>query len=305
MRVYILITVAVIVFSGAYAARRWMDATPSSAPDAKSFACERLVCLSPGITETAFALGLGPRVVGVTRYCLYPPEATLLPTVGGFLDPNFEALTALRPQLALLTPYHNEYQAELTRLGIAWRVTPQDSLAEIRESFLDLGNLCGCQDRAISIVAALDEQIRAVRAAVAGTPRKQVLLVTGRDVRSGALDEIYAVGPGAYLSELLNIAGGENIAPGKAAEYPALSVEGILALNPEAIIELAGDDALVDIDVEAALAPWRRLPGLRAAERGQLHLLAGAHLTIPGPRAGETLLALARCLHPELDWESL
>jgi iron complex transport system substrate-binding protein len=78
----------------------------------------RIVSLAPSLTETLYALGLGARVVGVTRYCAYPPEVAELPKVGGHLDPNFEAIVSLDPDLVVVIPSSSENGQRLESLGI-------------------------------------------------------------------------------------------------------------------------------------------------------------------------------------------
>ena len=68
---------------------------------------KRVVALAPSITETLFALGLGEKVTGVTRFCTYPPEVQLVTKVGGFLDPNYEVIASLKPDLVVLLPEHH------------------------------------------------------------------------------------------------------------------------------------------------------------------------------------------------------
>src|SRR5690349_16208012 len=79
---------------------------------------QRIVSLAPSITESLFALGLGDRVVGVTRYCEYPPEAQTRAIVGGFVDPNYEAIVELRPDLVAILAIHDEARAKLAGLSI-------------------------------------------------------------------------------------------------------------------------------------------------------------------------------------------
>lgn len=297
MRITVVIAIIIVVFGISATLRMWLHAIPAH-PEPETV-CGRILCLSPGITETVFALGLGDQIVGATRYCLYPPEASALPKVGGLLDPNYEAMVALRPDVVLLTPYHRDHLIELQRLGLACLVVAQDSLEDIRASYFQIGAFCGRPAAAEALAAELDAALDKVRRKILDQPRLRVLMTTGRDVQSGTLDEVYAVGPGTYLSEMLTLAGGENIVPGRPAEYPALSAEGILNLNPEVIIELAPDQEIDAAARERALAPWRALSTVDAVRHNRLYLLSGAYLTIPGPRAVETLEALTACLHGE------
>lgn len=260
----------------------------------------RIASLSPGLTETLFALGLGDQVVGVTRFCAYPPEARECTRVGGLLDPNYEALVAVRPDLVLITPFHRDQKGELERLGLHCEVVAQDTVADIRASFARVGTLCGREGAALSLTENMDARFGVVAERIAGRPRPRVLMVTSRNLQRTRIEEVYAVSTGSFLSDLLVLAGGENCVSGAVAEYPALSAEGILQLDPEVILELTEKDPGPMLD--AVLAPWRSLSGLRAVRDGRIHILGGPQYTIPGPRTVQTLEAIARFLHPELEW---
>src|SRR5258707_1060445 len=119
LRRWILIATVVVAFGGSYALKRRFTGRselPSGAPSGAA----RIVSLAPSITETLFELGLGDRVVGVTRYCTFPPEARTKPQVGGYYDPNFEAVTAARPDLVITLTEHHEVRNELGKLGLAF-----------------------------------------------------------------------------------------------------------------------------------------------------------------------------------------
>ena len=92
---------------------------------------ERIVSVSPNITETLFALGLGDRVVGVTQFCTYPPEAQTRPQVGGYLDPNYEAILALKPDVVIFPGENEEFVHKLHELGLAALGVRHDSIEEI------------------------------------------------------------------------------------------------------------------------------------------------------------------------------
>lgn len=295
MRAAAAIALIILVFLASFFLKETLKPEVSVTPEAGgAVACSRLVSLSPGITETLFALDLGGQVVGVTRYCTYPPEARQLPQVGGFLDPNYELLLALRPDLILLTPFHRDLWPELERLGMRYEVVGQDTVADIRDSILKLGALCGRQEQAGALAAEMDRRLADAAARAATQPRMRVLMATGREMEAQQLNEIYAISSGSFLSDLLGIVGGENCVTGKIAEYPALSAEGILQLNPDVIIEF-GETASEEASA-LALVSWQSLPGLEAVRRGRVHYLGGPQYTIPGPRILETLAALEQCL---------
>ncbi len=107
--------------------------------------------MSPGLTETLFALGVGDRVVGVTRFCNFPPEAASRARVGGFLDPNWEAIVALEPDLVVLMESHLDVEARLAGLGIASLKVDQHDVESALASFELLANACGVGDRGVEL----------------------------------------------------------------------------------------------------------------------------------------------------------
>lgn len=302
MRKLIAISIVVVAFAGSFAVRHILNMpSEETSPATTETRCDRIICLSPGLTETAFALGLGNRVVGVTRYCLYPPEAQERPDIGGFLDPNYEAIVALRPDVVMVTPYQQELASDLQRLGVTICTVTQDSLEDILESYAQIGALCDCQEEAAALADTLKSTLARVAATSTDNKRPRVLMTTGRDVRSGTLNEVYAVGRGTFLDEIITLLGGENIAPGNLLEYPSLSAEGILRLDPDILIELVADQEYDKELEKTALAAWQTLPNFRAAQENRIHILFGNYLTIPGPRVVLTLEALARGMGANLD----
>lgn len=305
MRFWIVLAVAAVLFGGSYAARRMLSphpAPPAAVPDDTGGAPKRVISLSPGLTEALFAVGAGDRVVGVTRYCEWPPEARALPKVGALLDPNYEAMVGLHPDLVVLMPSHREHRAELERLGLPYLEVDQTSLEDIYASLETLGRLCGRAAEGRAAAEGLRARVERLKERVKDLPRPRVLLSSGRDLQSGSLNEVYVVGRRTFLGNLLDLAGGENAFPDSAVEYPALSGEAILRLNPEVVIEMTMDPGGLPVDRTQILAPWKALPGLAAADRDRVHVLSGSHLTIPGPRVAQTLEELARAVHPEADW---
>ncbi|MBW7865353.1 MAG: ABC transporter substrate-binding protein [Candidatus Hydrogenedens sp.] len=305
MRFWIVLAVAVVLFGGSYAARRMLlrhPAPPAAVSDDTGGAPKRVISMSPGLTEALFAVGAGDRVVGVTPYCEWPPEARALPKVGALLDPNYEAMVGLHPDLVVLMPSHREHRAELERLGLPYLEVDQTSLEDIYASLETLGRLCGRAAEGRAAAEGLRARVERLKVRVKDLPRPRVLLSSGRDLQSGSLNEVYVVGRRTFLGNLLDLAGGENAFPDSAVEYPALSGEAILRLNPEVVIEMTMDPGGLPVDRTQILAPWKALPGLAAADRDRIHVLSGSHLTIPGPRVAQTLEELARAVHPDADW---
>lgn len=272
-------------------------APPPANPDAPA---RRIVSLVPSFTETLFALGAGDRVVGVSAYCNYPEPARALPKAGGYHDPNYEAIIALKPDLVLLSSFREETAERLARFGITTRAYPHGSLEEVLESITALGRLTGKSDAAAKINGEITDRIGAARAATQGRPRERVLLVVGRDLSDAALREVYAAGPQGFLNDLLTAAGADNALKESLAEYPILSVEGIVALNPDRVFEIVDGPKVSPEVMRASLAAWSKLPHRDLHGEGRIHLFTGDYMNIPGPRMARILEEFMAALHPDL-----
>ena len=260
----------------------------------------RIVSLAPSLTETLFAVGAGDRVVGVTRFCEWPPEAAARPQVGGFLDTNFEAVVALKPDIVVALPSHKEHITRLEALGLRCVVVPQTTLPDILDSMLLLGDLTGCKETAEQRAAALRQQLDRIRQRVRGQGHPRTLLSSGRNPADNSLSEVYIVGRKSFLHDLLETAGGDNAYPDTAVEYPMLSAEGIIRLDPEVIIEFVSEEDTARYPDALYLEPWNQLKVLDAVKNGRVFLIRGKHYTIPGPSVAKTAAEIARLLHPDL-----
>jgi iron complex transport system substrate-binding protein len=246
----------------------------------------RVVSLSPSTTEAAFAIGAGNLLVGRSRFCDYPPEATALPVVGGFADPSIEAIVALRPTLAIGArgPAGPALEGTLAARGIATFFPETESIAQIEAMITELGRRLGHEEGARFAVA----QIEAARRAVAAAKGPRVRAAFLFDVAP-----IFAAGPGSFADELLREAGGENVITAGGA-YPTLDIERLLALDPDVILDGAADEQGRSRVLQKAGDPgWKSLRALRA---GRVRPLAASVVLRPGPRIGEGLAAVARAL---------
>ncbi len=129
-------------------------------PPAPPAAPERIVSLAPSVTESLYALGLGPKVAGVTRFCRYPPEAAAKPHVGGFGDVNLEAVLRLRPDLAVLPVDKTTIKALLEQLGIPVLLLDTRSLPGLLRAIADLGAATGQEAKAEAILGRFDEALK-------------------------------------------------------------------------------------------------------------------------------------------------
>ena len=265
-------------------------------PPAPPAAPERIVSLAPSVTESLYALGLGPKVAGVTRFCRYPPEAAAKPHVGGFGDVNLEAVLRLRPDLAVLPVDKTTIKALLEQLGIPVLLLDTRSLPGLLGAIADLGAATGQEAKAEAILGRFDEALKTARAKAAGKRRPRVLFAVMHSYQDlGAIMEIHIIGRDGFYNELIEAAGGENVYKGKLA-FPRLSREAIIFLDPDVIIDVMPKD--VDIDMEGVLRAWHSLEHVQAIRQNRCFLLTDRGDTVPGPRSVLTLEKLSRILHP-------
>jgi iron complex transport system substrate-binding protein len=261
----------------------------------------RIVSTGPGITEILFALGLGPRVVGVTDYCNYPPEAKKIRRIGTWMTPNMEAILEARPDLVIVQKTGIHDDSRFKAMSLQTLLVHLDSLDGITKSITAIGAATGAQARAAQLTATIDRELDAVRKRVAGRPLARVMFVVGRT--PGALEGLIAAGSGSYLSEVMTVAGGRNIFDDSAVPYAKVLHEEILSRNPEVIIDMGEHpDAagLTDAQKAAEIALWSKYPSLPAVKEHRVHIVASDLYIHPGPRVIDLARELARLFHPEL-----
>jgi iron complex transport system substrate-binding protein len=256
---------------------------------------QRIISTAPSITETLFAMGLGPRVVGVTIYCNYPPEAAKLPKIGTLLKPDPEAIMALRPDLVVVQKQPNNLPRQLERLHVRYVVMDTSNLDMIYEGARTVGNAIGESAAAEQLIHKMQSEMRSLEALTAGKPRPKVAFIVGHT--AGRLEGMVAGSSKSYFSDLLNAGGGDNLFSDVAVPYPKISLEEILSRDPDVIMELSGDTRPKQEEVAAL---WRGLPKLKAVSANRVFALPSGPFVIPGPRAPEAARTVLRLLHPEI-----
>lgn len=249
----------------------------------------RIVSLAPSVTETLFALGAGSSVVGVSDYCDYPPAVRTLPRVGSFLTPNLEAIIALRPDLVIGLGLSSDVRQirALKSMGYPVLLVRDGSLAEIDSSIEAVGAQIGRGAEARGLVAQISAQIASVRERLSNVKSARALMLVGHQ-------PIVAVGRGTYLDELLQIARAENIAAPANEEWPHLSMEYIIAMRPEVIL-----DGSMGNDPTSSSSFWDMYPSIPAVREHRVFGYPESPILHSGPRVGESLEMLARMIHPE------
>lgn len=271
--------------------------------EAKGEGYHRIVSLLPSITEILFALEQGDKVIGVTRYCKYPPAAQQKTNVGGILDTGFETVYHLNPDLVLMEETARDQKEKLDKMGFKTLTLDTRSVDGILESIRVLGDVLHCQEKASTILANIRGRIEYVRSKTKGLPKARVLVTYLRPVGEGTIREVYIAGNNTYFNDLIEITGGKNVYQGPALiTSPIVSAEGILRLDPDVIIEVINMLDDVNVTEQQVLDDWKMLPELKAYKNNRIHVFNQPYIGIPGPRIALAVEDFARVVHPEIDW---
>ena len=257
----------------------------------------RIVSLVPSMTEVLFAIGAGDSVVGVSSYDRFPPEVATRTRVGALLDPDFERILSLRPDLVIVYATQNDLIDRLRRAGIQTFISKHAALGDVTSSMRQLGERVGRSDGAARVAEAIDRDLDDIRRRVAGRPRPKTALIFGRE--PGALRAIYASGGYGFMHDMLLIAGGDDAFGDVKRENLQVTVEVLLARAPEVIVEVHPAEGWTPERLQKEQAVWNGLSTLPAVKSKRVHLLADERLWAPGPRVAEGARRLAELLHPE------
>ena len=261
--------------------------SPTTAP-------QRIVSLVPSTSEILGALHLQHQVVGVDYYTTYPPELTSLPKVsdasGKF---NVEQIAALKPDLVLsYGGQTKEYDFQLKNLGLHVVDLPFSNLSQTLQQIQLIGRLTFTEHTAVSLVNQLQQQINAIKAAVAGTTAPRVLL----EVDDSTPGKPFVFGGSSFGDELLQDANGINIFHGNSSNggYPQVTDEAIIAANPQFVI-LTEDPAYGGNPALVYQRPnWNSIDALNLHQVYRINVNIMQH---PGPRLVQGLRCLAQIIH--------
>jgi iron complex transport system substrate-binding protein len=262
----------------------------------------RIVSLSPHITETLFAIGAGKQVVAVTDYCDYPKQALSLPKIGGFINPSLEAIISLRADLVILLASQQRTIQQLNKLGIATLAVNNRTLSDIQSTMTAVGLATGHQQAAQQLLSKMNERIAFIQKTVSAQPKPRVMISISHQFGSDAMKSIYIAGQHDFYNDLLRLSGGENAYQQAYPKVPSLSLEGILALNPDVIIDIFPEADDHAASLEKVYSQWMHLTAVNAVQSQQVHLIQADYATIPGPRIILLLDQISRLLHPHISW---
>ncbi len=255
---------------------------------------ERIISLAPSNTEMLFALGLQEKVVGVSEYCNYPPEALEIPRAGSFSEPNIEQILSLEPDLVIAVPLQDKEFSRLEELGIPLLAVDPTSVEEIYSSLELIGEATGAEEEASLLVEDLREKIGAVKEKVGHlSPEERVRVYY--EVYS---DPLMSVGGDTVIHELLEAAGGINIFEDMEAAYPQVSSEVIVDRDPEVIVfpDYHGTE---EFPVREILerSGWG---SVSAVQDDRVYGVDPDKISRSGPRIAEVVEELAELFYPDI-----
>lgn len=256
---------------------------------------DRIVSMAPNVTEILFALGLGDRVAGVTRFCDYPPEAGSIRRIGGLVDPNIEIIQSLDPGLVIAFRGNPLRLVDrIRRLGLPVFVLDiGQGLEALFPLIAKIGRVTRSEKRADALAAGLRKRLEAVDAALgeAGTRPKVFVLLYGQG--------LWTCGGESYVDDLIGRAGGTNVASSMPKKWALYKREQILKDDPDVIFILArsAKDFATGRDW---LLRKARVESVTAVRSGKVYELDENAASRFGPRLVDVLERMVRLLHPEL-----
>ena len=245
----------------------------------------RVVCASPGVAEIVFALGCGDRVVGVSEFTDWPPEAAARPSIGGALAPNRERILTLAPDVLLAQGQAVALETFARAQGLGFRSVPLDVLADLRGAIAAFAEILGVPERGRELLERLEADFAALPA------REPVSVFIALGHAPGDFSGLMTAGPGTFLSEIVALAGGSNAFADVAVLWPKVSQESLVRRQPALVLDF--QSAPVDDARRAALvADWEKR-GFRA---DQVRILDEDYLLKPGPRAAQAAARIAAAI---------
>jgi iron complex transport system substrate-binding protein len=250
---------------------------------ARSF--RRIVSLDPTITEILFAIGAGDKLVGRSHWDAWPAAALRLPDLGPGIRPNVEAVLGARPDLVLLYASQDNrgVATQLRSAGVATASFKVDQIEAFRRITPLLGALTGDTALARLTVDTVDRSLARVRAATAGLRRPKVLIPVWHT-------PLFVIGGGSFVSEIVSIAGGDNVYASHPERSPQVTLEDVVRRDPHLI--LTGPEQRTRYLTDPR---WR---AVRAARVGRVLAMDTALVWRASPRLGEAAASVARLLHP-------
>ena len=246
---------------------------------------ERAVSLAPNLTENIFAIGAGERLVGVTTFCNYPPEAEKIRKIGDTMTPNMETIIALKPEIVFVSTASQieSFTKILERQNITVFVTNPTDLEGVYRNLYQLGEIFGTEDETRRKIDEMRRRVADVEARTATAADVKVFVQISRE-------PLFTIGRDSFLTEILSRAGGASVTASEPTAYPRFSKETAFVSQPEAIILSESEDNPEPNEV------FKDSP---AVKNRRIFKVDADLLSRPSPRIVDALEQIAKDLHPE------
>jgi len=252
---------------------------------------ERIVSLSPSITEIVYALDAGEKMVATSTYSLYPKEAQMLPIVGGYTNPHIEKILSHKPTLVIGQSFNTNTLKNLKHFHIKTLQLKLKTLEDIKNSITKLGKTLHKTAEAKKLTTNITD-------AITNTHKEKkthsVMIVYGlkEDLRSG----IYIAGKDIFFDDIITLSGNTNVYTDNSTEQPVLNYENVIALNPDQIIILHSHATEANVNIKSALDSWYKLP-TNASKNKQITIIDEDYLHIPSHRVALTIKRLMETMN--------
>ena len=241
-------------------------------------------------------MGAFDQLVGVSQYTSYPPGVSRLPTVGGWTNPDYEKLVALRPDLVFVDEAQATFVADQCKqLGLRLMTVADKKVADVYTAITAIGQATGHQAEAARLLQTTRGALLRVSQNTAALPKPKVVLIVDRT--PGTLRDLYTATAGSYLAELVEIAGGRiAVSPDKIG-YAKLSKEDLLAIDPDVILDFT--HGAVGKFTGDSMEAWSEMPELKAVRTHRVREVNEDYVPHASQRIVQTAELFARLIHPE------
>jgi iron complex transport system substrate-binding protein len=246
------------------------------------------------MTEVVFKLGAQERLVGRTEYCLYPEAAKEIPSVGAYLNPDYEKIVSLRPDLIILFP-NQDLEIKFKELGLRTFAISNETVKDVLATIREIGKAIDLETRANKVIKGITDTLEMVKKA--GTPGERIsaFLAVGRE--KGSLKGLYAAGRETYLSEIWSYCGGGNVFDDIEQRYFGVSKEDLIKRDPQFIMEFRIiTSPNKQEEIKNLKSDWAELPVLQAYQKNQIEVFPDRLFLIPGPRISEIAIAFSNLI---------
>lgn len=255
----------------------------------------RIVTLAPSLAEILYFLGLGDRVVGVTKFSYYPAEAAKKPKVGSYVDLNVERIISLSPDLVLGTIDGNQPAVVdlLERTGLPVFLVNPRNVRQVIDTVVTIGRLCGVSQTATRLARELSDGVDRIVEKTASLEKPVVFLQINPK-------PIMSINRHTFGHDLIRLAGGRNMTENEPITYPRINLEEVVRKKPEVILISSMERSGRFEEIRQQWLKWTLIP---AVKNNRVHLVDSDLIDRPSPRIVQGLEAMARYLHPEATWE--